>query len=145
MTDAEQLRQAQAARRDDATAEYVERVLQKAIPRLRAHGWRCRQEAGDGLGCWDNRTGHVRLIQSVGREADGHVWSHVSVSHPDTNWVPSWGVTRDAFRLVHPHRTGVIVVPPEEEHVNIAEVMHVWTRLTGSPLLPDFRGPGGLI
>lgn len=108
--------------------------------RLTAAGF--RQAAGDtagGAGVWDHRRG-VRIIHSAHREADGKVWGHVSVSARD-HTLPGWYEVRDCQRLLYPGDAGLIVVPPVSEHVDIAEVAHVWTCLEG-PVTPDFRRHG---
>jgi hypothetical protein len=61
---------------------------------------------------------------SVARELDGGVWGHVSVSRQDRS-LPSWQQVRDTGWLLYPGRFGIIVVAPQDKHVNISEVAHV--------------------
>ena len=53
--------------------------------RLIAAEWRLNADRGacvDGLGCWDRaRAPRARLVHSLHRYGDGHVWAHLSVSH----------------------------------------------------------------
>lgn len=111
-----------------------------AVPRLMLMGWHQSIGGADGLGCWDNYTLRMRVIESTAVELDGNVWSHVSVSRQDRK-LPTWEQTRDVFWLIHPDRAGVIVVAPSDRHVNIAEVMHVWCNLTADTV-PDFTRGG---
>lgn len=127
-----------AAPPDDETARLIARDLDGQRDRLARAGWVQREAGHDGAGIWDHRRmGGTRIIASAAREPDGQVWAHVSVSHRDST-LPGWYEVRDAQRLLYPGEAGVIVVPPEDEHVDIAEVAHVWTCLTSRPV-PDFR------
>ncbi len=114
--------------------------------RLAAAGWHLNGERGvcvDGLGCWDRtRAPQTRLVHSLHRYGDGHVWAHLSVSHR-SGLMPSWEQIRDVQWLLYPDVAGLIVVAPQEEHYSIGEVAHVWTCLTGAPL-PDFRIAGAI-
>jgi hypothetical protein len=103
--------------------------------RLAAAGWKQRDRAYSGAGMWDHRSGH-RVIHCVGRELDGNLWGHASLSHRD-GALPGWYPLRDVHRLLYPDLVGVQVVAPESQHVNIAEVAHLWTRLD-APAVPDF-------
>lgn len=119
-----------------------------AAARLLLLGWVQRIQGGDGLGCWDqprpaDGRSPLRLIESSAVELDGHVWSHVSISRRD-RVMPTWEQVREAFRLIHPDRYGVVVIPPADKHVNIAEVAHVWCDMTADTV-PDFtRGTGSI-
>jgi hypothetical protein len=80
----------------------------------------------------------------MSREEDGEIWHHVSVSRDD-DVMPTWAQLRDAFRDVcGPEALGVVVVPPKSEHVDLAEVAHVWSCETARPL-PDFTHGSGSI
>jgi hypothetical protein len=85
----------------------------------------------------------MRMIHSIAREEDGHVWAHVSVSRRD-GVMPTWDQARDVWRLIYPTVLGVVVVPPEDKHVDLAEVAHVWGNLD-VPALPDFTHGLGTI
>lgn len=109
---------------------------------LLAHRWKQVTKGIDGLGSWTHGSRQLGMIHSIAVEQDGQLWEHVSLSRKDGK-MPTWAQTRDVFHEVcGPNALGVIVVPPLEEHVNIAEVAHVWHCLTRRPL-PDFtRGLG---
>lgn len=81
------------------------------------------------------------LIHSVALEEDGQFWEHVSVSRKDAA-MPTWTQVRDAFRdVAGDDALGVVVIPPKSEHIDIAEVAHVWRCLSRRPL-PDFARGG---
>lgn len=112
--------------------------------RLLRHRWKCHTPGADGLGRWVHRARGLGMIHSVAIEQDGELWEHLSLSRSDGK-LPGWEQVRDVFHEVcGPNALGVIVVPPMEEHVDIAEVAHVWHCLTKRPL-PDFtRGMGSI-
>jgi hypothetical protein len=112
------------------------------VRRLSAGGWKQRIAAPDGLGVWDNRRARMRLVHSVARQDDGKLWGQVSVSLADQT-LPGWYLTRNAQWLVYPGQAGLVVVAPEDRHVNLAQAMHVWTPLDGG-VLPDFGRFGSI-
>lgn len=116
--------------------------LRAAETRLKRNRWVHIQRGADGLGAWKHRARGLGMIHSIALEQDGEVWEHISLSRADDQ-MPSWAQVRDVFHEVAgPEALGIIVVPPKSEHVNIAEVAHVWRCLTRRPL-PDFtRGHG---
>lgn len=126
-----------AATQDEGTRQWIVAVRIAAVPRLRRYGWTIEVDGDDGLGCWRGRLARcdVLLIHSIAC-CKGDVWSHVSLSRRD-KIMPTWEQTRDAHRIIHPEHYGMIVVAPEEHHVNIAEVAHVWTCLSRQHI-PDF-------
>ena len=124
-----------AAAQDDETRGY-QRLAAHRVPLLHCAGWRVLYEGGDGLGAWGHPRLQRRFIHSIAREADGEVWAHVSLSRSDKR-MPSWEQVRDIWRLVYPSLYGIVVIPPEDKHVNIAEVAHIWGCLT-KPTVPDF-------
>lgn len=128
---------------DDEVRGYIELARRSAVPRLLKAGWVWRIEGEDGLGIFDLPKRNLRIIHSIARELDEQVWAHVSVSRRDRT-MPTWEQTRDAWWLIYDTIPGVIVVAPRDEHVNIAEVSHVWGCLT-APAVPDFTRGGGSI
>lgn len=104
--------------------------------RLARAGFRHRLAAADGLGTWDHDRFGLRIVHSLARELDGEIWAHISVSRRD-GALPGWYEARDAQWLLYPGEPGVIVVAPQSQHVNLAEVAHVWTCLTKAAV-PDF-------
>ena len=112
--------------------------------RLTRHKWVRAKKGHDGLGAWQHRARGLAMIHSIAIEQDSELWEHINVSRADDE-LPSWEQVRDVFHEVAgPNALGVIVVPPKEEHVNLAEVAHVFRCLTRRPL-PDFpRGIGSI-
>lgn len=77
------------------------------------------------------------MIHSLAIEQDGEPWEHISISRSDGE-LPTWEQTRDTFHEVAgAEALGIIVVPPKSEHVNLAEVQHVFRCLSRRPI-PDF-------
>jgi hypothetical protein len=127
------------------TTDRSQAVMTAGLPgqeeRLRRAHWEPRVPGDDGLGTWDQPTRGIRLMHSVSEEDDGEVWAHLSVSL--RTWtLPEWRQLKEAQWLCYPDHAGIVVVAPKDEHVNVAEVLHVWTKLTGPPVLPDFRKLG---
>lgn len=113
------------------------RTLQATAAVLKRHRWKLVTPGADGLGAWQHNARGLGLIHSIGMEEDGQLWEHVSVSRSDGT-MPGWEQVRDVFHEVAgPDALGIIVVPPKSEHVNLAEVAHVWRCLTRRPI-PDF-------
>ena len=112
--------------------------------RLKRNRWKCVTPGYDGLGAWMHGARGLGLIHSIAVELDGQPWEHISISRKD-GAMPSWVQVRDVFHEVSgPEALGIIVVPPKSEHVDIAEVAHVWRCLTRRPI-PDFtRGSGSI-
>ena len=115
--------------------------LEAVEARLRRHRWELDTPGADGLGRWIHRARRLGLIHSMAIEQDGQLWDHISISRVDGE-MPSWAQLRDTFREVAgPDALGVVVIPPKSEHVDIAEVAHVWRCRTRRPL-PDFTHGG---
>ena len=111
---------------------------------LKRHGWKCVHPGFDGLGAWKHTARGLGFIHSFGYELDDELWEHLSVSRSNGD-LPSWEVTSRVFHEVCGDESlGLIIVPPRSEHVNIAEVTHVWHCLT-KRVTPDFtRGTGSI-
>ena len=112
-----------------------------ANARLRRSRWKQVTPGYDGLGRWTHGARSLGLIHSVAVEQDGRLWEHVSVSRRD-GAMPTWEQVRDVFHEVcGDEALGIIVVPPKSEHVDLAEVAHVW-RCVGRRPIPDFTRGG---
>lgn len=118
--------------------------LKATAARLKRNRWRQVTPGADGLGAWMHKARGLGLIHSIALEQDGELWEHISISRSD-GAMPSWEQLRDTFHEVAgPEALGVVVVPPKSEHVDLAEVAHIWRCLTRRPL-PDFtRGSGSI-
>ena len=109
--------------------------------RLTRHRWKCLERDVAGFGLWQHRARGLAVIHTVSTELDGELWEHFSLGRLDGH-MPGWEQTRDVFREVAGvDALGIIVVPPSAEHVDIAEVAHVWRCLTRRPI-PDFTRGG---
>lgn len=124
----------------DAADEELQKRWQADLPwqrvRLQGAGWRHVVDSYFGAGGWVHQRSRMKLIHSISREPDGNIWSHMSLSLPNDQ-LPGWPALRDTHRLLYPDLVGVQVVAPEDNHVNLAEVAHIWTCLTSS-VIPDF-------
>lgn len=128
---------------DETCAALLQRDRAVQSRRLETAAWKLVSPNADGIGHWRHRGRRLSLIHSVAREADGQVWAHVSVGTPG-NTMPGWYEVRDAGWLLYPGEFGVVVVAPQDSHVNLSNVGHVWYCLT-APAVPDFsRGLGSI-
>lgn len=86
---------------------------------------------------WTNEKRRLRVLADVETKQDGHVWLHVSVSHPKR--VPNY----DELAYVKRHFVGrdkkaIMVFPDEANHVNTHPFcLHLFHCLDGDPL-PEF-------
>jgi hypothetical protein len=110
--------------------------------RLRRAGWVRTVEGSDGAGWYAHPHKLLKMIHSVSREPDGNLWGHFSVSCADGE-LAGWYHLRDMQWLLYPGLAGIQVVAPEDRHVSIAEVLHVWTCLTAD-VLPAFGRMGSI-
>jgi hypothetical protein len=110
--------------------------------RLRRAGWTRAAEGNDGIGWWAQPQRGQKMIHSVSREADGHLWGHFSMSLYGGE-LPGWYELRDMQWLLYPDLTGMQLAVPQAAHVSIAEVAHMWTCLTAD-LLPAFGRLGSI-
>ena len=123
------------------TEKALAAYFNEGLTRLRSHGWYRRQRGGDGFGLWDDPKRKLRLIHSCCWEEDGNLWEHVSFSQSE-GVMPGWELTQTLFHEVAGDEAlGIIVIAPKSQHVNIAEVSHVWRCMTAKPL-PDFTHGG---
>jgi len=141
-------RDAELRARPDIQAVFAEGAADEALQarlaadnpdqgrRPSAGGWKQRIAAPDGMGVWDHRRARMRLVHSVSRQDDGKLWGRVSVSLADGT-LPGWYLLRNAQWLIYPGQYGLVVVAPEDRHVNLAQAAHVWTPLDGG-VIPDF-------
>lgn len=92
---------------------------------------------------YDRKDGEARVIVTYGPTVPGAGnWVHASISRPDD--VPTYA------DLMHLHRAvwgtegwSYQVFAPEDDHVNIHHfALHLWGRLDGSPVLPNFGSYG---
>jgi hypothetical protein len=84
----------------------------------------------------------LMVVISVKRERDGQLWKHVSLSRQER--VPTYRDLTYVKRVfVGPDHKAIMVLPAEEEHVNMhPNCLHLFQCLDRDPL-PDFRDDGG--
>lgn len=122
-----------------APPEVRQAYLAELADRVPLHPWRQVQESEDG-GAWTN--GKLNVIASVAREQDGRLWIHVSVSL--RHRLPTYGDLCRVKDLFIGDRRTLHVFPKAAEHVNLAEVLHLWACWEEDGL-PDFsRGVGAI-
>lgn len=117
--------------RQAAIVEAAERVLPLVLP----PDWRA-VEAASNATRYKSLDG-LRVILEV-EDVDGELWLHCSFSRKDR--VPSWHDTRrtkDVF--IGTTRKAVMVLPSQDEHVNVhPHCLHLYSCLERD-VLPDFR------
>ena len=91
----------------------------------------------------------LKFIVSVGREDDGKLWLHSSVSRRDRK-LPTYDDLKTLKTyVVGEHRTALQVFPPAEKYIDFSpvtgiEVLHLWACLDGD-VTPDFARGGKTI
>lgn len=134
---------------DQACGAFLGQRRLRIPDHLRTKGWVLVQAGSDGFGTLDHPRRQLRVIDSISRELDDHVWLHISVSRYDGR-MPTWAMMRDTWWDFAPKLKGVIVLAPEDEHISgkdltKVEVGHAWGCLTGFSPVPDFsRGLGSI-
>lgn len=77
-----------------------------------------------------------RLIVTCA-EHDGDDWVHASVSHPAAT--PSYELLAHLHRAIWPQGWAYQVFAPPADHINIhPHALHLWGRLDGGRILPNF-------
>lgn len=74
---------------------------------------------------------------------DGIEWVHASIAFADK--MPTYEAMRDLHTAVFPDGWAYEVFAPPEHHVNIHDyARHLWGRLDGQPVLPNFGRFGSI-
>ena len=160
LTEAEVLEQLQASGASqemiDATLRGFAKAAERAAvddPELRSlrdkwlavdvpRQWVVHARGVDG-GCVDNVKTGRRVILSMAREEDGEVWLHASISRRDRA-LPTYEDLKTVHRLFMPGLVAYQLFMPSDEHVNLAEVLHLWACVTRR-VTPDFTGGTGSV
>lgn len=113
--------------------------IRKVLGRDRFHA--PQQFGPDG---WLFDADDTRVIVTCSEVADSPVqWVHASISHPDT--MPSYDELATLHRAVWPNGYAHQLFVPRSAHVNIHEfALHLWGRLDGRRVLPDFGAQGSI-
>jgi len=81
--------------------------------------------------------GGIRVLIDCEQKVDGNHWIHVSYSR--NHWTPTHEDTikvKDAFIG---NKYAYSIFPPKENYVNIHKhCLHLWARLDGQAVLPEF-------
>jgi hypothetical protein len=109
------------------------------LPILR-RPWREVERRTDGSRYLNELTGQSVIVSL--EEHNGTKWLHVSTAFPTK--LPSWFELREVKDLfIGRNREAVQVLPPEKEYVNLHPYcLHLWARVDGTRLLPDFTQGG---
>lgn len=80
------------------------------------------------------------IIVSLDLESEpGVEWVHASISYQMKERIPSYSDLKMLHRAVFGDGHAYQCFVPAAEHVNITgNVLHLWGRLDGEPVLPDF-------
>lgn len=100
-------------------------------------GWRFDEKIyGPG-----GNTAQRRILVSadVGFADDGEVWVHASISHRDERVMPSYEDLAMMHHAIWPEGNSYQCFVPPAEHINIrGNALHLWGRLDGERVLPNF-------
>jgi hypothetical protein len=125
--------------------------LRKLAPQVLPLHWRVADRRDDGIAYVYTPPFNkpMSVIMSCCREDDGKLWLHVSASKRSIDGtrqeLPSWEDMATVKALfVGRDRKAIQVFPVEAEHVNLAEILHLWACLDGDGL-PDFTHGTGSI
>lgn len=127
-----------------------EHVEESYLPKVLPAGWVRIEHAGPAFDCFSNGPSRgLRVLMSVGIEADGCVWIHVSVSRPSR--CPSWEDMDAVKRIfIGDSRYAYQIHPPRSSHYTLSgkgsrvgTVLHLWSPADGSGRTPDFLGSRG--
>ena len=104
-------------------------------------GWLKARETPCGH-YWVHMKLKLQVYQTV-VEKDGQIWMHTSVSRPKKSsaWkLPSYEDLARVRKVFVGDRPAIQIFPSSEEHVNLQNVLHLYTPLENASLnLPDFR------
>lgn len=109
---------------------------------LGRHHWSVPAQFGaDG---WElHRTDEAHMIVTCAPYGDTE-WIHASMSLPDR--VPTYQELKRLHRAVFGDGWSYQVFAPPNDHINLHEhCLHLWGRLDGKPVLPDFSCGTGMI
>lgn len=87
---------------------------------------------------------HRRIIVSIDNYTDPDVpWIHASISYLNKSYMPSYQDLKQLHAAVFGDGHAYQCFVPAGEHVDISEnVLHLFGRIDGAPVLPDFAPEG---
>lgn len=105
--------------------------------RLGHTSWKTPRPHGPDGWAFINRNDVTSIIASCAPHDDGNEWVHASIAH--SNRMPTYDDLKLLHRAVFGDGWAYQVFAPPSDHVNIHEfALHLWGRLDGQPVLPDF-------
>lgn len=82
------------------------------------------------------------IIVSVAWMDDAE-WIHASIAYSDHTTMPTYDDLKLLHQAVFGEHYAYQVFAPPDQHVNIhSTALHLWGRVDGKPLLPEFGGLG---
>lgn len=121
-----------------AVHRYADRIDAKAIRRRLGREWNRPVPMGEDGWLF---TGHTRnIIVTLDFESEpGTDWVHASIAYRDTSLMPAYADLATLHYAVFGNGHSYQVFVPGAQHINIRRnVLHLWGRLDGKPVLPDF-------
>lgn len=113
--------------------------------RLPAALWRCVELTDDGGYYMADRL-RLTVICSICCELDGQLWIHASVSRYGKKLATYEDMALVKRLFIGESRTAYQLFVPPSKHVNLIEyVLHLWSRLDGQAVTPDFTHGVGSI
>lgn len=119
--------------------EYVPRSIRDGTVRPL---WSWYNPDGTAL-VFDCRSQGLRVMLSISRELDNHDWIHLSISR--LNRLPTYEDLRDLKALfIGDDKYAYQVFPTKKDYFSSPsqlidrQVLHLWARVDGKPVLPDF-------
>lgn len=99
--------------------------------------WSTPHQFGQDGWAFDDLGGDGSIIITCADWEDGHDWAHASIARPDR--MPTYADLKLLHAAVFDGRFAYQVFAPPSEHVNIHEyALHLWGRLDGVNVLPNF-------
>lgn len=119
------------------TTSRIDMIDVDGITERLGDGWEPEQWGDDTIRF--NGPGRT-VIVSYDPESDPDVpWIHASISYHQQWRMPSYSDLKQLYAAVFPGGHAYQAFVPPEEHVNIrSNVLHLWARLDGAPVLPNF-------
>jgi hypothetical protein len=96
----------------------------------------------DGFAFRHKRT-NSSIVVTVAIQDDGEEWIHASIAHQSHD--PTYRELKKLYSAVFTHGYAYQIFVPPHMHVNIHEhALHLWGRLDGKPVLPEFGKDGSI-
>lgn len=114
-----------------------------AIARRLGSYWAAAKPLGEDS--WVIDGSHRRVIISIDLSTEpGVPWIHASISYKNAAFMPSYRDLKQLHEAVFGDGHAYQCFVPADEHVNIKGWMtlHLWGRLDGKPVLPNFGREG---